>query len=146
MLRCFSLTTWVWRVTEQRCHWQNSSRTPTCLLLFLTYQLCLILCFISLAAFQLFTYTEFSNINYAYQRILVITATNQNGQNRNGHKPKRPQTGTATNRSGHKPKRPPTKTVINRNGHKPERPQIEIDKTISDSPGYKCECSIEVSN
>ena len=66
--------------------------------------------------------------------------------NRNGHKPKRPQTGTATNRKGHRPDWPQTGTVTNRNGHKPERPQIEIDTTISDSAGYKCMCSIEVSN
>ena len=64
------------------------------------------------------------------QRILVMTATNRNGQNRNGHKPKRPLTGTATNR----------------NAHKPKRPQIEIDTTISDSAGYKFVCSIEVFN
>ena len=95
-------------------------------------------------------------------RILVITATNRNGQNLNGHKPKRPQTGTATDRNGYKPKRPQTGTATNRNGHKqerpqtetatnrkghkPERPQIKIDKIISDSAGYKCVCSIEVSN
>ena len=93
-----------------------------------------------------------------YHRILVITATNRNGQNlnghkpkrpqtgtatdRNGHKPKRPQTGTATNRNGHKPKRPQTGAATNRNGHKPERPQIKIDTTISDSAGYKSVCSI----
>ena len=41
-----------------------------------------------------------------------------NGQNLNGHKPKRPQTETATNRNGHKPKRPQTGTATNRNGHK----------------------------
>ena len=97
-------------------------------------------------------------------RILVITATNRNGQNLNCHKPERPQTetGTATNRNGHRPERPQvetatnrngrkterpqTETATNRNGHKPERPQIEIDTTISDSAGYKCVCSIEVSN
>ena len=55
--------------------------------------------------------------------ILVITATNLNGQNLNGHKPKRPQTGTATDRNGHKPKRPQTETATDRNGHKPKRPQ-----------------------
>ena len=49
--------------------------------------------------------------------ILVITATNRNGQNLNGHKPKRPQTGTATDRNGHKPKRPETETATDRNGH-----------------------------
>ena len=52
-----------------------------------------------------------------------ITATNRNGHNRNGHKPKRPQTQTATNRNGHRPKRPQTGTATNRNGHKPKRPQ-----------------------
>ena len=57
------------------------------------------------------------------QRILVITARNQNGQNRNGHKPKRPQTETATDRKGHRPERPQTETATNRNGHRPERPQ-----------------------
>ena len=66
--------------------------------------------------------------------------------NRNGHRPKRPQTETATNRKGHRPEWPQTGTATNRNGHKPERPQIEIDTTISDSAGYKCMCSIEVSN
>ena len=90
--------------------------------------------------------------------ILVITATNRNGQNlsghkpkwpqtgsatdRNGHKPKRPQTETATDRNGHRPKRPQTETDTNQNGHKPGRPQIEIDTTISDSAGYKSVCSI----
>ena len=99
--------------------------------------------------------------------ILVITATNRNGQNLNGHKPKRPQTGTATDRNGHKPKRPQNKkatdrnghklkrpqterpqtgTATYRNGHKPERPQIEIDTTTSDSAGYKFLYSIEASN
>ena len=58
-----------------------------------------------------------------FQRILVITATNRNGQNLNGHKPERPQTGTATNRNGHKPERPQTRTATNRNGRKPKRPQ-----------------------
>ena len=38
--------------------------------------------------------------------IMVKTATNLNGHNRNGHNPKRPQTETATNRNGHTPKRP----------------------------------------
>ena len=74
-------------------------------------------------------------------RILVITATNLNGHNLNGDKPKRPDTGTATNRKGHKPERPQTETATNRKGHKPERPQIEID-----TAGYKFVCSIEVSN
>ena len=78
--------------------------------------------------------------------ILVITATNRNGQNLNGHKPKRPQTETATDRNGHRPERPQTGTATNRNGHKPKRPQIEIDTTISDSVGYKFVCSIEGSN
>ena len=64
----------------------------------------------------------------------------------NGHKPKRPQTGTVTDRNGHKPERPQTQTASNRNGHKPERPQIEIDTTIYDSAGYKVVCSIEISN
>ena len=58
-----------------------------------------------------------------YTRILVITATNRNGQNLNGHKSKQPQTGTATNRNGHKPKRPQTRTATDRNVHKPKRPQ-----------------------
>ena len=58
-------------------------------------------------------------------RILVITATNRNGQNRNGHKPKWPQTETATDRNGHRPERPQTETATNRNGHRPERPQTE---------------------
>ena len=57
--------------------------------------------------------------------ILVITATNRNGQNRNGHKPKQPQTETATNRDGHRPERPQTETATDRNGHKPERSQTE---------------------
>ena len=61
--------------------------------------------------------------------ILVITATNRNGQNLNGHKPERPQTVTATNRNGHKPKRPQTGMATNRNGHKPERPQTERSQT-----------------
>ena len=39
-------------------------------------------------------------------------------QNRNGHKPIRPQTETATNGKGHKAKRPQTETATNRNGHK----------------------------
>ena len=68
--------------------------------------------------------------------ILVITATNRNGQNLNGHKPKRPQTGTATNRNGHKPKRPQTGTATNRNGHKPKRPQTE---TATNRNGHKLE-------
>ena len=42
--------------------------------------------------------------------------------NRNGHRPKRPQTEKATDRNGHKPKRPQTETAADRNGHKPERP------------------------
>ena len=39
---------------------------------------------------------------------LVITATNRNGQNINGHKPQRPQTETATKGNDHKPKWPQT--------------------------------------
>ena len=62
---------------------------------------------------------------------LVITATSRNGQNRNGHKPKRPHTGAATNWNGHKPKRPQTKTATNRNDHKPKRPQTEWTQIIS---------------
>ena len=69
-------------------------------------------------------------------RILVITATNRNGQNLNGHKPKRPQTGTATDRNGHKPKWPQTGTATNRNGHKPKRPQTE---TATNQSGHKPE-------
>ena len=49
---------------------------------------------------------------------------------RNGHKPKRPQTGTATDRNGHKPKRPQTGTATNRNGHRPERPQTETATSV----------------
>ena len=67
-----------------------------------------------------------SDLSYGkgwWQRILVITATNRNGQNRNGHKPKRPQTGTATYWNGHRPERPQTGTATNRNGRKPKRPQ-----------------------
>ena len=45
------------------------------------------------------------------------------GQNLNGHKPKRPLTGTATNRNGHKPQRQQTETATNRNSHKPKRSQ-----------------------
>ena len=67
-------------------------------------------------------------------RCLVITATNQNGQNRNGHKPKRPQTEMATNWNGHKPERPQTETATNRNGLKPKRPQTE---TATDPNGLK---------
>ena len=36
-----------------------------------------------------------------------------NGQNLNGHKPKRPQTGTTTYQNGQKPKRPQTETSTN---------------------------------
>ena len=71
------------------------------------------------------SYLSVSVSCYGFVRILVITATNRNGQNRNGHKPKRPQTKTATNRNGHRPKRPQTETATNRNGHRPERPQTE---------------------
>ena len=56
-------------------------------------------------------------------RFLVIMATNRNGQNLSGHKPKRPQTETATNWNSHKQERPQTETATNRNGHKPKRPQ-----------------------
>ena len=66
--------------------------------------------------------------------ILVITATNRNGQNLNGHKPKRPQTGMATNRNSHKPEWPQTETATNRNGHKPKRPQTEM---ATDRNGHK---------
>ena len=113
-------------------------------------------------SFYGFTVTALLTKHAAICRILVITATNRNGQKRNGHKPKRPQTGKATNRNGHKPERPQTETATARNGHKPKRPQtekatdrndhkpkrpkIEIDTTISDSAGYKFVCSIEVSN
>ena len=67
-------------------------------------------------------------------RILVITATDRNGQNLNGHKPKRPQTETATNRNGHRPERPQTETATNRNGHRPEWPQTE---TATNRNGHK---------
>ena len=69
-------------------------------------------------------------------RILVITATNRNGQNLNGHKPKRRQTRTATDRNGHKPERPQTGTATHRNGHKHERPQTE---TATNQNGQKPE-------
>ena len=52
---------------------------------------------------------------------LVIAATNWNG-----HKPKRPQTGTATNRNGHIPEQPQTETATDGNGHRPKRPQTEM--------------------
>ena len=71
-----------------------------------------------------------------YYRILVITATNRNGQNLNGDKPKRPQTGTATDRNGHKPKRPQTGSATDRMGHRPERPQTE---TATNRNGHKPE-------
>ena len=51
------------------------------------------------------------------------TATNQKATNRDGHGPKRPQTGAATKRNGHKPKRPQTETITDQNGYKPKRPQ-----------------------
>ena len=64
-------------------------------------------------------------------RILVIMATNRNGQNRNGHKPKghrpkRSQTEMATDQNDHKAEWPQTKTATNWNGHKPKRPQIKM--------------------
>ena len=46
-----------------------------------------------------------------YNGFLFITATDRSGQNRNGHKPKRPQTGMSTNRNGHRPKRPQNETA-----------------------------------
>ena len=65
-------------------------------------------------------------IIYIYhKKFLVTTATKRNGQNPNGHKPKWPQTETATNRNGHRPERPQTGTATNRNGHRPKRPQTE---------------------
>ena len=76
---------------------------------------------------------ENGSITYL-NRILVITATNRNGQNLNGHKPKRPQTETATDRNGHKPKRPQTETATDRNGHKPKRPQTGM---ATNRNGYK---------
>ena len=59
---------------------------------------------------------------------LVITATNWNGQNQNGHRTKRTQTRKATDRNYHRPKLPQTETITDWNGHKPnghrpERPQ-----------------------
>ena len=73
----------------------------------------------------------FHNLIY---RILIITATNRNGQNLNGHKPKRPQTETATNRNGHRPEWPQTETATNRNGHSAEQPQTE---TATNRNGHK---------
>ena len=66
---------------------------------------------------------------------LVITATNHNGQNRNGHKLKQPHTETATDRNGHKPERPQTEMATNRkatdrNGHKPKWLKTEWTEII----------------
>ena len=72
------------------------------------------------------------------KRILVITATNRNGQNLNGHKPKRPQIGTATDRNSHKAERPQTGTATNRNGHKPERPRPQTG-TATNRNGHRPE-------
>ena len=69
-----------------------------------------------------------------FSRVLVIMATSRNGQNRNGHKPKRPQTETTTNRNGHKPERPQTGTATNGNGHRPKPPQTE---TATNRNGHK---------
>ena len=65
-----------------------------------------------------------------YKRNLVMKAAN-----RNGLKPRRPQTETTTirnarNRKGHKPKRSQTENATDRNGHKPKRPQIEWTQII----------------
>ena len=71
---------------------------------------------------------------------MVITVTGHNGHKLKRPQPKRPQTGTATtetatNRNGHKPKRPQTGTATNRNGHRPKRPQTETT-TQNDIPIY----------
>ena len=64
-------------------------------------------------------------------RFLVITAINRNGQNLIGHKPKRPQTETATDRNGHKLERPQTELATDRKGHRPKRPQTERTQNIN---------------
>ena len=79
-------------------------------------------------------------------RVLVIMATNRNGRNLNGCKPKwpqtgmatnrRPQTGMATNLNGHK--RPQTWKATNQNGHKPNQQQIRMDTTILFSRLQNC--------